>query len=99
MDLGALLEWLQLDGQDEVVTRQVFDFEKSGRHDAPEAAFVRVVLAVGPVHGQQPGTAGSEVELVNGVAETVRSPPAGDPKRIAHRGEDLRRGCRYEQAS
>jgi hypothetical protein len=99
VNLGTLLKWLQRNGQNEVVAGKVFDLEELAGHDAREAALVWVVRTVGAMHREQPGAAWPKVELVDGVFEAVRPPPAGDPRWVSHCGEHLRRACTYEDAS
>ena len=48
VDLSTLIKWSQLNGQNEVVARQVFDLEELAGNNAREAAFVRVVRTSGP---------------------------------------------------
>ena len=47
----SLCVWPKSDGEHEMMTVEVFDLEELIRNDACEAAFVRVALAVRPVHG------------------------------------------------
>ena len=97
--LSAFTRSSQFNGQDEVMTGEVFDFEYFVGGDSREAAFVGIVRSVGAVHGESPCAAGLKVELVNGVCEAVGAPPACDSRGIAHRGDYLSGTCCDERAA
>ena len=50
LHLGAASLWLELDGQYEVMPGQVLDLEDIVGFDAGEAALIRIVLTIRPVH-------------------------------------------------
>ena len=81
---------LEFDREYEVMVGQVFNLDHALSHNSNEATLVRVVPPIWPVHGEEPSTAGFELELVNRVLESGWSPPPGDSGGITHGGVDLR---------
>lgn len=59
----------QLKGQHKVMTAQVLNLEQLISNNACEAALVRVIGSIRPVHREQPATARDKFERVNRVGK------------------------------
>jgi hypothetical protein len=74
----------------------MFDFDEPVLNDPDKPAFVWVVFAVGPVHGEKPTTAGDELVSVERIGEPSGAPPLGHAGRLLQGSEHLSRICRNE---